>query len=220
MSESFESRYCVYLTTYRGSKLPPFYIGSTTVSNIENGYKGTPKSRKFKNTWVQETRNNPGLFKTRIICKFKTEIEAREKERKLQWQLKVVPSPLYVNLVYANLKFAASGENHYLYKQTLPKETCDKISLSKRGKKISPDVLSTRFGRFKGENSPAFGKKQSEETKHKNAQSHLGKKHSEETKSVMSDVRKKWFWWNNGLQNKRGPICPGESWVKGKLKRK
>lgn len=213
-------QYCVYLTTYRGSKLPPFYIGSTTVANVQRGYRGTPKSKKFKSTWKQEVKNNPHLFKTQIVCVLSTEVAAREKERKLQWLLQVVKSDLYISLVYANLKFGASGENHYLYKQVLPQSTRDKISFSKTGKKIAPDVLAARIGRFVGEKNPSFGKPKSAESKLKNAQSHLGKTHSSETKKAMSLDRKTWFWWNNGVQNKRMAKCPGENWVRGKLKRK
>ncbi len=29
--------YCVYLTTYSGDKLPPYYIGSTSIAKISNG---------------------------------------------------------------------------------------------------------------------------------------------------------------------------------------
>lgn len=32
--------YCTYLTSYFGNKLPPFYIGYTTVANINRGYRG------------------------------------------------------------------------------------------------------------------------------------------------------------------------------------
>jgi hypothetical protein len=35
------SIYCVYLTCYRGNKLPPFYIGYSTIEKVKDGYKGT-----------------------------------------------------------------------------------------------------------------------------------------------------------------------------------
>ena len=212
--------FCVYLTSYLGSKFPPFYIGSTSIFNIENGYRGTVKSKRFKEVWKSELRSNPHLFRTQIVCKFTSEADARLKEHKLQMRLKVVKSGMYINLVYANLKFGASGENHYLFKQTLPTETRRKISISKLGKKTRPEVIQARLGKFKGANSAAFGKKQSVETKLKNAKSHFGKRHSLETKTLMSEDRKTWFWWNDGLQNKRGPTSPGANWVRGKLKRK
>lgn len=46
--------YCVYVTTYLGKKLPPFYIGSTSVDNLKNGYKGSVMSKKYKNIWKGE----------------------------------------------------------------------------------------------------------------------------------------------------------------------
>lgn len=112
-----EWEFCVYLTCYRGSKLPPFYIGSTSLANIANGYRGTVKSKRYKEIWKTELRLNSHLFKTQIICKCKNEIDARIKEHKCQMHLKVVKSELHINLVYANLKFGASGENHYLFKK-------------------------------------------------------------------------------------------------------
>lgn len=44
--------YCTYLTVYKGNKLPPFYIGYTSVDNILNkSYRGSPESKKYKSVW-------------------------------------------------------------------------------------------------------------------------------------------------------------------------
>jgi hypothetical protein len=40
--------FCVYVTFYRGNKLPPFYIGSTYLENMNRGYKGSPRSKKYE----------------------------------------------------------------------------------------------------------------------------------------------------------------------------
>lgn len=40
--------YCTYVTFYSGNKLPPFYIGSTSVDKIEKGYRGSVKSKRWK----------------------------------------------------------------------------------------------------------------------------------------------------------------------------
>lgn len=59
--------YCTYLTLYSGNKLPPFYIGSTHVKNINKGYKGSVGSKNFGDIWKTELKENPELFKTKII---------------------------------------------------------------------------------------------------------------------------------------------------------
>ena len=55
--------YCTYLTVYTGNKLPPFYIGSTSVDNISKGYRGSVLSKNYKSIWKQELHSHPDLFK-------------------------------------------------------------------------------------------------------------------------------------------------------------
>ena len=43
--------YCVYLTVYSGNLLPMFYIGSSSVKKIQNGYCGSISSKKYKNVF-------------------------------------------------------------------------------------------------------------------------------------------------------------------------
>ena len=93
--------YCTYLTVYCGNKLPTFYIGSTTENKINSGYRGTVTSKKYKQIWKKELKQNPNLFKTFIISKHKTRKECLEKELFFQRKLSVVRSELYINLSYA-----------------------------------------------------------------------------------------------------------------------
>jgi hypothetical protein len=51
--------YCTYLTIYSGNKLPPFYIGSTSVNRISNGYHGSVSSKRYKSIWLEELKTNP-----------------------------------------------------------------------------------------------------------------------------------------------------------------
>jgi len=95
--------YVVYLTIYSGNKLPPFYIGSTSLDNISNGYRGSVKSKKYKSTWKQELRDNPHLFKTKIISKHDDRKQSLEKELILQQKLNVVKSPMYINMSLASI---------------------------------------------------------------------------------------------------------------------
>lgn len=40
--------YCTYITFYRGSKLPPFYIGHSTIKKVEKGYRGFTEEHNRK----------------------------------------------------------------------------------------------------------------------------------------------------------------------------
>jgi hypothetical protein len=95
--------YCVYLTTYRGNKLPPFYIGSSSIDRITKGYHGSVLSKKYSDIWKTELRINPHLFKTQIISKHTNRKEALAKENYIQKTLNVIKSPLYINQAIAQI---------------------------------------------------------------------------------------------------------------------
>jgi len=139
-------KFCVYITSYHGDLLPPYYLGSTSIEKIENGYIGSVSSKRYKNLWKQEIKNNPHLFSIEIISKHETRKEALEEELKFQHELNVKKSHLFMNLSYAipNGFFGidCSGENNWSYGQT--KETCKGVE--KRARTNS------------GENHWAFGK--------------------------------------------------------------
>jgi hypothetical protein len=98
--------YCVYLTTYKGSKLPPFYIGSTTVDKIINGYKGSVSSKKYKIIWMKELSEHPELFSTKIITTHSNRKTALEKEYQFQLAVKAPSNSMYINEAYAKKGFA------------------------------------------------------------------------------------------------------------------
>lgn len=102
------SIYVTYLTIYSGNKLPPFYIGSSSLERVNNGYHGSVKSKIYMDIWKEELRNRPELFKTKIITQHNTRQEAYNKELLLQEKLKVVRSPLYINLSLASKDFDGS----------------------------------------------------------------------------------------------------------------
>lgn len=115
--------YCVYLTIYKGNKLPPFYIGSSSIKRIsKHHYKGSVDSKEYRDIWQQEKLQNPHLFDVKIISRHATRIEAFEMENKLHKKLKVVESTMYVNMTYAyehpNNKNRRLSTNH---KQNLSK---------------------------------------------------------------------------------------------------
>lgn len=94
-------KYCTYVTTYLGDKLPLFYIGSSSIEKVNNGYHGTIVSKKWRKIYQMELSSNPHLFYTEIICTFLTRKEATEYELQLQKSNNVVKSDLFFNESYA-----------------------------------------------------------------------------------------------------------------------
>lgn len=134
--------FCTYITFYRGNKLPPFYIGSSTIQKVNSGYRGTVSSKIYKDIWNFELLTNPQLFKTVILTTHHTRKEATEKENYFHHRLSVVKNPLYINRAYA-----------------IPNGFSD---IDKKGKNNGM-YNSKRFGKL----NPMYGKKHSEESKNK-----------------------------------------------------
>ena len=124
--------YCTYLTVYTGNKLPPFYIGSTSIDNINKGYRGSVQSKQYKSIWKQELHSHPDLFKTIILTKHETREEAMEREVVFQEAFSVARNPMYINMAHANGKFFTSGPQS--------PETIAKISAGMTGKTLSPET--------------------------------------------------------------------------------
>jgi len=152
--------YCVYVTVYRGNKLPPFYIGSTSIKKIEDGYKGSVSSEEYKRAWKSELSDSPHLFKTKIIKTFDTRSEAFDYEEFLQVKLDVVRSPMYVNRSLAKKKFTTTG-----WKFT--KEHKKKISESEKGKYVSEETRKKQSLSHKGQMPWMHGKSHNDRTKDK-----------------------------------------------------
>lgn len=160
-------KYVVYLTTYLGNKLPPFYIGSTSEKRLRSGYNGSVKSKKYKTIWDTERAENPHLFKTTKLSRtYHTYKEAQRVEARLQKSLGVVRSSMYVNMAIATSNGCfgrdVSGANHPLFNKGHTESSRIKISENHsdvsgannpRAKWIeieSPDGEKTQvFGEFK-----------------------------------------------------------------------
>jgi len=157
--------FCVYLTVYKGNKLPPFYIGSSSVAKVQNGYCGSVSSKKFKAVWQLELKNNPHLFKTKPISNYTTRKEALEVERRLQIKLNVVRSSLYINqAVAAPAGFCGmdcKGELSPRFGVKLSKDQCDLMSAARKGIKQGPNPKKA----CKGKKNGMFGKTRSSEEK-------------------------------------------------------
>lgn len=132
--------FCTYLTIYKGNLLPPFYIGHTTVSKINNGYRGSVSSKRYKKLWIDELQSNPTLFTTKILAIYNTREDALNAEAKLQRMLKCKDNPLYINMASADRKFSVekAGKNNPMY-----------------GSKRT------------GQQNPMYGRKHSDETRRK-----------------------------------------------------
>jgi hypothetical protein len=175
--------------------LPPFYIGSSSVSRVKTGYNGTVTSRQYRRLWETEQRAHPELFATRVISTHATRAGALAREEQLQRQLGVVKNPLYTNLAYANRGFVITSPHSA--------ETRAKISASKVGVKTGPRSEQTRkrqsaaaIGRTKSPEHRAamsrgkIGAKQSSATIEKRRQSQLGQKRSPEMRGRMAAIKK------------------------------
>lgn len=174
-SAAVQSKFCVYLTIYRGNKLPPFYIGSTSVDKINNGYRGSVRSRQYQFIWKEEIKNNSDLFKTVIISLHDTRKEASDKEAKLQSVVNAHLNPLYINKAIWN------GTN-LNYKGLHTIESRAKSSASHTGKRHSEETKQ----KIRNSN---IGKKKPPMTKaHKEAirKAQLGKQVSDETRNKLS----------------------------------
>jgi len=87
------------------------------------------------------------------------------------------------------------------------------------GKSHSDEFKRKHSERMKGENNPMYGKSEENSPRYKIP-------HSDETKRKIGDANrgennasygKKW--WNNGQIEKREKECPGDGWVRGRIKK-
>lgn len=142
MSTIYQGAYCVYFTFYSGNKLPPFYIGSSYVDKvIDKNYHGSVSSKKYKDIWKSELKENPHLFKTRILSIYDSRQDATNAENRLQKKLSVVKSTMYINQSFAQINGFAGmdvkGENNPRFGKIMSQETKDKIGKANRNKRHS-----------------------------------------------------------------------------------
>lgn len=137
-ANTYSKKYCTYITHYSGKILPPNYIGSTSIEQINNGYYGSVTSKKYKSIWKYELKTHPELFSIDIISTHDTRREATYKELQLQKMFNVVKSDLFINLSYAtkNGCFGSdkTKENNPNYRKSPSNETRLKQSISMEGR--------------------------------------------------------------------------------------
>jgi hypothetical protein len=189
--------FVVYLTIYKGSILPTFYIGSTKLETAMSGeYFGSVKSKKWKEKFENEMKTNKHLFSLTILSQHETREAAFEAELKEQKERNAVKSTEYFNESFASVNgfFGRdiSGENHHLYGK--------KGHSSNTGRELSEEH-KLKIG------IAHKGTKRTDETKIKMSISHTGIKHTEETKRLLSKMKMGKPSWNSGLTVSKNCKC-------------
>lgn len=143
--------YCTYVTFYSGSKLPPFYIGSSSVEKIERGYHGSVLSKKWKELYKTELKMNKHLFKTEIIELFHTREDALKHELELHISNNVVKSKFFFNEALATVNgfFGMSTKGIPKPEQMKMKMRGNKNASSLKGRKQQKEHREYRLARVK-----------------------------------------------------------------------
>jgi hypothetical protein len=170
--------YCTYLTVYKGNKFPPFYIGSTSIENINKGYRGSVSSKKYKKLWISELKNNPELFETQILSTHETREEAFEEEVRYQIEHNVVASKEYINMAVANKKLLFTKDHNDLERN---KKISESLTGIKRSEETRKKISENQKKRFESE---VERKKCSERTKKQMSSEEARKNASEFSKEL------------------------------------
>lgn len=201
-------KYCVYLTKYSGDLLPPNYIGSTSVKNVLSGkYFGSVVSKRWKDIYKLELKNNPQHFSIEIMSEHDTRIDAMTEELRVHILNDVVKSDQYYNesLATVNGYFGRSlkGKDNPMFGKERPdskarmlssdnpsksQEVRDKISKSRmgqtswiKGKHHSLESIEkmrlSHIGTESGEDNGFYGKHHTDETKRKISEHNKGNKY-------------------------------------------
>lgn len=102
-------KYIVYITHYKGDKLPTWYIGYTTLNRFKKGYNGSITSKRYSKIYKEEQANNKLLFRTKILSYHNSKEEALEEERRLHIKHYVNKNPKYMNMSISKTKFNHTG---------------------------------------------------------------------------------------------------------------
>lgn len=180
-------RFVVYVTCYSGNKMPPFYIGSSSLHRLNKGYKGSVTSKQYSKVWKEELQSNPHLFKTHIISIHDTRQDALNKENKLQIKIGAHRHPLYINKSTAHGKFGLIQPNRDKIKEVMSRD--DVREKLKESSKIRWSKQSERDKVSKVHK----GKIESPETRKRKSESAKKRKWSDEVRHKMSmTAKKKW----------------------------
>ncbi len=198
--------YCTYLTTYSGDKLPPLYIGSTSIEKINDRYHGSVVSKKYREIWITELKENPHLFETRILTTHETREEALEEEVRYQIEHDVVRSPEYINMSIARKKFLFVDHNDPEYRKKMS-ESQKKLYENPEHRKKNSESKKKLYEN--GFINPMFGKSHTRETKFKMSLEKVGSKNG--------SYGRRWFYNPETLENiKCLPEDKPENYIPGR----
>ena len=223
--------FCVYLTVYKGNKLPPFYLGSTNLEFItgQKKYLGSVSSKALLPIWKSEKKHNRHLFKVRIISLHRTREEAYLAEDRLLRKRNAVNSPFYMNArCAAGLGFHPKGKDSPRFRVPHTAETKEIISKIHKGKTISEihkgQISAAMTGRkVKPETCQKLSMRALERppmsihTKTKMQAAKLGKPCTAEhvLKGAISRLGCKW--WNDGEKNAFSKVPPEDNFKPGRI---
>lgn len=149
--------FVVYIIMYSGNLLPKWYIGSSTETRINKGYRGSISSVKYKNIWKKELKDNPHLFKIRILSRHNTKQEAIDEEYRLHNLHKVIKNKSYVNMSYAGRKGFEGGDTSIYIDYSKVSKSLSGISTWNKGLK---GVSNFTGQEFKGKTHKESSKRQ------------------------------------------------------------
>lgn len=140
--------YVVYLIHYKGEDLPPFYVGSSSMSRLEKGYRGSPKSIEWGALWEGARRSRPELFEYSVVSRHFTREGATNAERVYHEIASVVSSPFYANKAVANKGSFTSdskGVNNNSFGNKCPDHVKKACSENNKGKMT---IFSLELNRY------------------------------------------------------------------------
>lgn len=159
--------FIVYLTIYSGTKLPPFYIGSTSLEKHLKGYHGSVKSKKYKEIYESELKDHPELFDSLIVEEYETREEATKTEYYYQKLHNVMKSEKFFNRSMAAPKgfFGAdvSKENNPVFGKKHSEETKKAIARCGERNHFFGVKRPEHSKAMSKENNPFYNKKHTSE---------------------------------------------------------
>jgi len=203
--------------------MPNFYIGSTSIDNIQKGYRGSVTSVQYGKIWKNEIKNNPKLFYTYMIPNQFCDNKIDKLHLELKWQkaFDVVRNPMFLNMSFARKGFFATTESAMKAVDTRRRnnkyidsdETRLKRSLSAIGKPKSNIVKDKIRSTMTGRKRPIDVVNKIRNTRHSNGY-HI----NQDTRHKLRIIQSGRKMWNNGIVNTWAKDQPGQDWILGKLK--
>ncbi len=200
--------YCVYIIICSYIHLPTFYIGSSSVKSLNNGYRGSLNSKQYKKLWKQQVKQNPLNFAFSILSYHKTRQEALQAEYDLQLELNVIKLNNFANKSLASVNgffgMDVSGSNNPMHgkqhssntkqlisqiRKAQPKLMCPHCSIlvdAQNGKRWHFDNCLNNPNNTKTKED----RKLSGEIKQKMSNSSKGFTHTETTRKKLSKLKK------------------------------